>query len=81
VAASTGGLCGAELANLVNEAAIRATRRAADALAYQDFAAALDEYRSSRAADVQPEAGQWAMAAMLSQLAQRADASPASAID
>eukprot|EP00967_Tisochrysis_lutea_P049578 scaffold60756_cov35-Tisochrysis_lutea.AAC.2 len=91
VAANAGGLCGAELSNLVNEAAIRATRRAGEALEYDDFAAALEEYQSSRTNRSSPANGQampgmadpqqWAMAAMLNQLAYRTTSSSASAID
>ena len=43
VAANTPGFSGADLANLVNEAALNATRRDADALAKRDFAAAMDK--------------------------------------
>lgn len=93
VAAETDGLSGAELANLVNEAAIRATRRSAAAVEYEDFANALAEYRSSRAPPVSErgdatgyaagEGAAWALpvAAMLSQLAQGAAASSVSSMD
>ena len=43
VAAATPGFSGADLANLVNEAAILATRRGADALGAEDFWAAQDK--------------------------------------
>mmetsp|Transcript_29860 Transcript_29860/g.90863 ORF Transcript_29860/g.90863 Transcript_29860/m.90863 type:complete len:160 (+) Transcript_29860:195-674(+) len=84
VATETEGLCGAELANLVNEAAIRATRRAATCVEAVDFASALADYRASRltppAAAAEAVNGQWALplAAMLSQLSAAA-AAPASA--
>ncbi len=42
VAALTPGFAGADLANLVNEAALLATRRGADAVAMQDFTAAVE---------------------------------------
>ncbi len=42
VAAMTTGFTGADLANLVNEAAIQATRRRADAVAMSDFTAAFE---------------------------------------
>ena len=42
VAGMTTGFTGADLANLVNEAAILATRRRADAVAMQDFSAAIE---------------------------------------
>jgi cell division protease FtsH len=42
IAASTPGFTGADLANLVNEAVLLATRRGADAVQSQDFTAALE---------------------------------------
>ena len=42
VAALTTGLTGADLANLVNEAAIAATRRKADEVSFDDFVAAIE---------------------------------------
>jgi len=42
-ARATPGFSGAELANLVNEAALHATRRRADAIGREDFAAAYDK--------------------------------------
>jgi cell division protease FtsH len=42
VAALTAGFSGADLANLVNEAALLATRRNADAVAEEDFVAAIE---------------------------------------
>jgi cell division protease FtsH len=42
VAALTPGFTGADLANLVNEAALRATRRGADAVSADDFTAAIE---------------------------------------
>jgi cell division protease FtsH len=42
-AANTPGFSGADLANLVNEAALNATRRGADAIARVDFVAAYDK--------------------------------------
>jgi cell division protease FtsH len=42
IAALTAGFSGADLANLVNEAALFATRRAADAVGMQDFTAAIE---------------------------------------
>src|SRR5438067_13910503 len=42
VAALTPGFTGADLANLVNEAALLATRRSAEAVAMQDFTAAME---------------------------------------
>jgi cell division protease FtsH len=42
IAALTPGFSGAELANLVNEAAIQATRRGADAVTMQDVTAAIE---------------------------------------
>src|SRR6185369_4592023 len=42
VAASTPGFTGADLANLVNEAVLLATRRGAEAVQSQDFTAALE---------------------------------------
>jgi cell division protease FtsH len=43
VASNTPGFSGADLANLVNEAALNATRRGADAIEAKDFAAAFDK--------------------------------------
>jgi len=43
VAGNTPGFSGADLANLVNEAALNATRRGADAIARSDFTAAYDK--------------------------------------
>jgi cell division protease FtsH len=43
IASSTPGFSGADLANLVNEAALNATRRGADAVESQDFMAAYDK--------------------------------------
>jgi cell division protease FtsH len=43
VAANTPGFSGADLANLVNEAALNATRRGADAIAKSDFTSAYDK--------------------------------------
>ena len=43
VAANTPGFSGADLANLVNEAALGATRRGADAIEKQDFSEAYDK--------------------------------------
>jgi cell division protease FtsH len=43
VASSTPGFSGADLASLVNEAALYATRRGADAIAREDFRAAYDK--------------------------------------
>lgn len=42
IAAMTPGFTGADLANLANEAAVQATRRRADAIAMQDFTAAVE---------------------------------------
>src|SRR5262249_60514493 len=42
IAGLTPGFTGADLANLVNEAAIVATRRRADAVAVEDFTAAVE---------------------------------------
>lgn len=42
VAALTPGFTGADLANLVNEAALLATRRGADAISYDDFVRAIE---------------------------------------
>jgi cell division protease FtsH len=42
IAALTAGFSGADLANLVNEAALFATRRGADAVTMQDFTAAIE---------------------------------------
>ncbi|MCW3477113.1 ATP-dependent zinc metalloprotease FtsH [Limobrevibacterium gyesilva] len=42
IAALTPGFTGADLANLANEAAVRATRRGADAIAMEDFAEAVE---------------------------------------
>jgi len=42
IAAMTPGFAGADLANLINEAALLATRRGADAVAYSDLVAALE---------------------------------------
>jgi cell division protease FtsH len=42
VAALTPGFTGADLANLVNEAALRATRRGADAVTNEDFTSAIE---------------------------------------
>jgi cell division protease FtsH len=43
IAANTPGFAGADLANLVNEAALNATRRSADAIGREDFAMAYDK--------------------------------------
>ncbi|MBN1612187.1 MAG: ATP-dependent zinc metalloprotease FtsH [Polyangiaceae bacterium] len=43
IAGNTPGFSGADLANLVNEAALNATRRGADAVESQDFTAAYDK--------------------------------------
>ncbi|HEY5959032.1 MAG TPA: ATP-dependent zinc metalloprotease FtsH, partial [Polyangiaceae bacterium] len=43
IAATTPGFSGADLANLVNEAALHATRRSAEAIEQQDFLAAFDK--------------------------------------
>jgi cell division protease FtsH len=43
IAANTPGFSGADLANLVNEAALNATRRGADSIAASDFGAAFDK--------------------------------------
>src|SRR5262245_51091097 len=43
IAANTPGFSGADLANLVNEAALSATRRGADSIAANDFGAAFDK--------------------------------------
>jgi cell division protease FtsH len=43
IAGNTPGFSGADLANLVNEAALNATRRGADAIASSDFTAAFDK--------------------------------------
>ena len=42
IAAMTPGFTGADLANLANEAAVRATRRKADAIAMEDFAESVE---------------------------------------
>jgi len=42
IAALTPGFTGADLANLVNEAALRATRRGADAVSTDDFTGAVE---------------------------------------
>ena len=42
IAALTPGFTGADLANLANEAAVRATRRGADAVAMEDFSESVD---------------------------------------
>jgi len=42
IAALTPGFTGADLANLANEAALRATRRNADAIAFEDFAESVE---------------------------------------
>ncbi|HAV88804.1 MAG TPA: cell division protein FtsH, partial [Pseudomonas sp.] len=42
IAALTPGFTGADLANLVNEATLLATRRNADAVSMQDFTAAIE---------------------------------------
>ena len=42
VAAMTPGFAGADLANIVNEAALLATRRGADAVGFDDFTAAIE---------------------------------------
>ncbi|HCA63806.1 MAG TPA: cell division protein FtsH, partial [Pseudomonas sp.] len=42
IAALTPGFTGADLANLVNEATLLATRRNAEAVAMQDFTAAIE---------------------------------------
>jgi cell division protease FtsH len=43
LARATPGLCGADLANLCNEAALAAVRRGVDALAQRDFSASMDK--------------------------------------
>ncbi|HTM46958.1 MAG TPA: ATP-dependent zinc metalloprotease FtsH [Polyangiaceae bacterium] len=43
IAGNTAGFSGADIANLVNEAALTATRRGAEALAARDFSEALDK--------------------------------------
>jgi cell division protease FtsH len=43
LARATPGLCGADLANLCNEAALTAVRRGADALAQRDFCESMDK--------------------------------------
>ncbi len=43
IAGNTPGFSGADLANLVNEAALNATRRSADSIAMSDFTAAFDK--------------------------------------
>ena len=49
MAAASDGFSGAELANLVNEAAISAVRANRDQLTMDDFASSLQQYRASRA--------------------------------
>ena len=49
MAAAADGLSGAELANLVNEAAISAVRANREQLTMDDFASSLQQYRASRA--------------------------------
>jgi hypothetical protein len=48
IAGLTTGFTGADLANLVNEAAIVATRRKADAVTFDDFTAAIERIDSGR---------------------------------
>jgi cell division protease FtsH len=57
VARNTPGFSGADLANLVNEAALGATRRGADAIEAADFSAAFDKIvlGDPREAKLQPE--------------------------
>ena len=49
MAEATAGFSGAELANLVNEAAIAAVRESRDQATLDDFASSLEQYKRSRA--------------------------------
>ena len=68
VAACTEGMSGAELANLANEAAIRAVRHGRDAVGRADFEEALLEYRGSRTIAEQPLAAGASGAQLVAQL-------------
>lgn len=58
VASATSGLCGADLANIVNEAAIRAVRRRASVVTQQDFFEAIKSFFDARGLSM--TLGDWA---------------------
>jgi len=65
VAHSTSGLSGAELANLVNEAAISAVRAGRQCVTHADFELALAQYKQSRVHAAQPSGASFEQALSL----------------
>ena len=59
VATATPGLCGADLAQIMNEAAIRAVRRQAESVSQSDIVGAVQGYYEARGLSLSSLASNW----------------------